>query len=176
MSQEFDINGSFEVRRMSSSSFAIITIYFLAAFVFLTIYIFYQSTLMVLISCLFFVVLGVYNATKKHNTDEIFIEIDATGIWVHNREITTWNNYKKSYINVKYDSDYENYTNRDLQYNNNRLLQKIINIEFYKNGKSGYFIHQLFFNGSEDKVEDEVMDAIEFYYNHKSRNNVRLSI
>lgn len=176
MTKNFDINGSFEVRRMSSGSFAIITIYFLFALIFLTVYIFYYNSLLTLISFLFLASLGIYNAAKKHKTDVIFIEVDATGIWVHNKEITTWNNYIKSYINIKYDADYDNYNSKQLINDKNRILQRIINIEHYKNGASGYFIHQLFFNGSEDKVEDEVIDAIEFYYNHKKRDSNRLSI
>lgn len=176
MAEELDINGSFEVRRMSSGSFAIITIYFLIAFVLLTVYLFYGSSLIVLLCCIFFVGLGVYNASIKHKNDDVFIEIDATGIWVHNREISTWDNYKGSYVNIKYDSDYDNYTDRQLNNRNNRIMQRVINIEFYKKGESGYFIHQLLFNGSEDKVEDEVIDAIEFYYNHKRRSSDRVRI
>ncbi len=170
MAEEFDINGSFEVRRMSSGSFALITLYFLIAFVLLTVYLFYGNSLIALLCCIFFVGFGIYNASIKHKNDDVFIEIDTTGIWVHSKEISTWDNYKGSYVNIKYDSDYDNYTDRQLT-KSRRILQRVINIEFYKKGESGYFIHQLLFNGSEDKVEDEVIDAIEFYYNHKRSNN-----
>ena len=171
MAEKFDINGSFEVRRMSSGSFAIITLYFLVALILFMVFQFGGNSITVLLCCLFFAGLGVYNAAKKHKNDELFIEIDATGIWVHSREICIWNNYKGSYVNIKYDSDYDNYTSKQLNNKNNRILQRVINIEFYKTGESGYFIHQLLFNGSEDKVEDEVFDAIEFYYNHKRSSN-----
>ncbi len=176
MNNNFDINGSFEVRRMSSISFAIITFYFLFALIFLTVYIFYYNSILTLISFLFLATLGIYNVAKKHKNDEIFMEVDATGIWVNNKEITTWDNYIKSYINIKYDPDYDNYNSKQLINDKNRILQRVINIEHYKNGISGYFIHQLFFNGSENKVEDEVIDAIEFYYNHKKASNNRLRI
>ena len=175
MAKEYDVNGSFEVRRMSSSSFAIATIYFLIAFVFLTVYLFYSNSFFFLLGCIFFAGLGIYNAAKKHKNDEVFIEIDTTGIWVHSKELSTWDNYKGSYINIKYDSDYDNYSDRDLYNRNSRILQRVINIEFYKSNESGYFIHQLLFNGSEDKVEDEVIDAIEFYYSHQ-KNIARISI
>ena len=175
MATAYDVNGCFEVRRMSSSSFAIVTLYFLIAVVLLTVYLFYNNSFLFLLCCLFSAGLGIYNTVKKHKNDEVYIEVDATGIWVHNKEISTWNNYKGSFINIKYDSDYDNYSDTDLYNNNNRILQRVINIEYYKPGTSGYFMYQLLFNGSEDKVEDEVMDAIEFYYNHQ-KNVDRLSI
>ena len=94
MAEKFDINGSFEVRRMSSGSFAIITLYFLVALILFMVFQFGGNSITVLLCCLFFAGLGVYNAAKKHKNDELFIEIDATGIWVHSREICIWNNYK----------------------------------------------------------------------------------
>jgi hypothetical protein len=176
MTQQFKTNGSFEVRRMSSGSFAIITVYFLFALIFLSVYIFYYNSLFTLFSCLFVAALGIYNTAKKHKNDSVFIEVDATGIWVYSKEITTWNNYRGSYISIKKDPDDGNYNSKKIMNDQNRILQRVINIEHYKNGQSGYFIHQLFFNGSEDKVENEVIDAIEFYYNHKKAGNNRFRI
>ena len=140
MANEYDVNGSFEVRRMSPSSFALITVYFLIALVFLTVLIFNNNSFLILLCCLFFAGLGVYNTAKKHKNDDVYIEVDATGIWVHSKEISTWDNYKGSYINVKHDSDYYSYSDMELNNDSNRILQRVINIEYYKKGESGYFI------------------------------------
>jgi len=54
MAEEFDINGSFEVRRMSSGSFALITLYFLIALILFMIFQFAGNSSIVLFCCLFF--------------------------------------------------------------------------------------------------------------------------
>ncbi len=176
MSQELNVKIPFQVRQMSSGSFALVSLYFIIAFFLLTLIIFYSSNINIVILCVVFTALGIYNASVKHKNDKIFIEIDAMGIWVHDKEVTDWSNYKGAYITVKFDDDYDNYNSNFIGRNANRVLQRVINIEHYKNGQSGYFIHQLLFNGSEDKVEEEVIDAIEFYYNNRiplSRFNIR---
>lgn len=171
MSEQFNIENSFQVRRMSTGSFAVVVLLFLAGFIAFLIGLFAKFLFMGSAICVILFSIAIYNLNKKHKTDELFIEIDASGIWTHNREVTNWSNYRCSYITVKYDQDYDNYTDKELRRNRNRVLQLIVNIEHYKDGESGYFIHQLFFNGSEDKVEQEVIDAIEFYYNNRNTNS-----
>lgn len=172
--QPYNLTNSFQVRRMSSKSFAIVVLFFIIGFACFLIFIFNKMPFVGLTTGGVFFYFAIKHLNGKHRTDEVFIEIDASGIWTNNREITNWNNYIRSYISVKPDKDYDNYTDKQLRRNMNRVLQLIVNIEHYKTGESGYFIHQLFFNGSEDKVEQEVIDAIEFYYNNRNINQIYL--
>ncbi len=107
---------------------------------------------LIIFFCICFVI---YLTAKKDKNATLFIEVDKQGIWIENQLLTDWGNYIKSYI-LK---DFEDAS----------AFKKLeINIEYYKTGESGFFLNKLHFNGSEDKSEYEVLEAIEKFYNHNT--------
>ncbi len=98
-----------------------------------------------------FIGLSILIISRKDKHAITFIEIDKDGIWVENQLLTSWSNYIGSCIQHEYHGE-----------NNSETLA--INVEYYKENESGYFLNQLYFAGTEDRTEYEVIDAIEFFY------------
>lgn len=167
---QFNIAHSFQVRRMSGGSFTMVLLLFLLGFFIIMFCVTANESVVGLVTGGIFFIMAIFNLFKKHTSDEVFIEIDVYGIWTNNREITNWSNYRCTYLSSKDSWNYGTDTDDDVSDNESATIKPVVNIEHYKDGESGYFIHQLFFNGSEDKVVDDVLNAIDFYYKNRKLN------
>jgi len=100
-----------------------------------------------------FVCLGITVVIKKDYQANVFLEIDKDGIWVNNQLITDWKNYIGSFTTKEYAE-------------NSNVEKLSIIVKYFKDGESGYFVNQIFFNGNEDKSEQEVIDAARCFFNN----------
>lgn len=140
---------NFEVKRSSKQVFIKAILCFIWGVLISVTFVEYMLVhFLVIFFCISF---SVYLIAKKDRDATLFIEIDKQGIWIENQLLTDWENYIKSYI-LK---DFEDAS----------AFKKLeINIEYYKTGESGFFLNKLHFNGSEDKSEYEVLEAIKHFY------------
>jgi hypothetical protein len=122
-----------------------------------------ENTPVFYLTLIFFVCLGIVIVIKKDIDDSVFIEIDKDGVWVNNQLITDWRNYIESFINKEYSE-------------NGSTEKLIINVKYLKDGENGYFLNQIFFNGNEDKSEQEVIEAAKYFcdsYRLQLNNNLK---
>lgn len=89
---------------------------------------------------------------KTGKTKKIVFEINTTGIFYFGKLITNWNNYKLSFYK------------REVSSSNGLGEDTFLNIQYYKDGISGFFIKKIKLDNI-DKDENDIIDAIEFYYN-----------
>ena len=95
---------------------------------------------------------GAIAAFKRGQSKKVVFKIDATGIFYFDKCVTNWSNYKGSYYK------------REIGGVSGISEETFLSIEYYKEGESGFFIKRIKL-GNEDKDENDIIDAIEFYYN-----------
>lgn len=88
---------------------------------------------------------------KNGQYQRVVFKIDATGIFYFDKCITKWSNYKRSYYK------------REIGGISGMSESTFLHIEYYKDGASGFFIKTIKL-GNEDKDENDIIEAIEFYY------------
>ena len=140
---------SFEVKRTSNYVFVKAILCFIWGILLAASFI--KVVILSYLTLAIFIGLSILIIVRKDKDASTFIEVDKDGIWVHNQLITSWGNYIGSFIQHEYPGK-----------NNSETL--VINVEYYKENENGYFLNQLYFAGTEDRTEYEVIDAIKFFY------------
>lgn len=147
-------NKSFEVKRISNQQY----IYVVGSFVVgITLAAIVRENTMAMLSMIAITIFIItYFLTKKGYKEKTFVEVDDTGIWVHNRQITDWQHYLGTTIKRE---------KRLNDYSKAEYFVLAINISYTKDNEDGYFINKIYFTNGEDKSEKDLVNAIEFFYN-----------
>ena len=87
---------------------------------------------------------------KKAFINDSVIKIDKTGFYYKNKFITDWKHFKGATLKQKEvpGSIKDNF---------------IVLLEYYKQDLSGYFIKEISLTNTQNKSEEEIMDAIKYF-------------
>ncbi len=102
-----------------------------------------KSVLLVLIPAITFTLKGIIN--KK------IIKVNKEGIYQYSKLVTNWDNYKQAYVTQAeiVGSIQDNF---------------VLIVEYYKEGEDGYFVRKIQLTNTQNKSEEEVIEAINFFF------------
>lgn len=148
MSNTLNKDGSFEAKQLGFINIISGIFFSLCA---LFIFFYFQLGLITLLAILSFIA-GAIAAFKRGQSQKVVFKIDKSGIFYFGKCITNWSNYKGSYYK------------REIGGVSGMSEETFLSIEYYKDGAGGFFLKRIKL-GNEDKDENDIIDAIEFYYN-----------
>jgi hypothetical protein len=148
MSNTFNKDKSFEAKQLGFINI-IVGVFFSVCTLFV---LFYFRLGFITILAILSLTAGAAASFKRGKSKKVSFKINTSGIFYFDKCITNWSNYKRSYFK------------REIGGISGLSEETFLSIEYYKDGASGFFIKKIKL-GNEDKDENDIIDAIEFYYN-----------
>jgi hypothetical protein len=152
--QDLDINQPYEVKQMPIVHL-VTGLLLIIIGLFFFICLFYAYNIVSILICLTTIFGGIINL-KKAKSKRISILINTQGIYYYNELLTTWENYICSFAK------------RELA--GNGLSENVyVVVEYYKPNETGYFVRKIKMQDDEDKSENDIIEAIIFYYENRNK-------
>ena len=117
--------------------------------------IFYAYNISSILICIITIFGGIVNI-KKAKSKNTSILINNKGIYYYNELLTTWDNYICSFAKRELAGD---------SFSENVFVV----IEYHKPNQTGYFVKQIKMQDDEDKSENDIVEAIIFYYENRNK-------